>query len=658
MPARKPPVLFLDPEMDDPDTTLAMRYMHREIERELAKSSFKGKPPPEIGALIELRYGLPPDSIERKPNQPLEDALKEAFRRIREPDIAEPEGFIYVLRWDQKSAVHWFRTRLDALWPKEAQPFLAADPVTLWTACLAMEYAPSREHQIQDDPFRAPPLLIRGPTGTGKELIALAIHLAEANDERAFGAINCGGLSPDLLESELFGHKRGAFTGATSDKKGFVEEYQTVFLDEVGDMPMAIQVRLLRFLNTSEFRRVGDNEIRHAKKLRIISATHVALEEQIEAGQFREDLYHRLRGRTLRLRALHERKDSIPALIKEFLQREASVRSIDLPTLTTEAQIACQEYQWPGNMREMKYVVEYVLDRIDSRHPIGLDDLPDEIHRHYRAHVPPLMQTAFELASYRERSETPQAQRLKAAYVLRRQIQQSPSPSAEIYERIASLIGKIGEALHLDEQLAPQCKRLSHLADIERIQHVRTQWLAPLVEQASAFSDEVQGVLSSVQKEIEQKLKQLEASARALDDQADAASAQYAVAAFVRLVMPLLQAFNSKVLIELESMTSALMKPPLAGGSKWFGQQLRDRTPQQIKALVEEAFVEVSADQVIETPALRWAQVKDDAGTLQQLRDKTKTDAELARYLQIEPATLSRAVRRLQLPPRRQNKKR
>jgi DNA-binding NtrC family response regulator len=654
MASRELPILFLPPELDDPDLTLAMRYMHRAIDRELASSSFTGKPPPDIARLLGLRYGLPAGSLQKKASQSLEDALRDAFRRTRRtPDFEAPEGAIYKLPWRDDAAVAWFRDRLDSLWPEHAQPFLAADPVTLWMACVAMEYAPSRQHEIQGDPFRAPPLLIRGPTGTGKELLALAIHLAEGKTTETLGAINCGGLSPDLLESELFGHKKGAFTGASSDKHGFVEAYKTVFLDEVGDMPMPIQVRMLRFLNTSEYRPVGDNKIRHSRGLRIISATHVELEEQIEDGKFREDLYHRLRGRTIRLRALHERKESIPALLQEFLEREVAARKIEAPTLTTEAQIACKEYPWPGNMREMKYVIEHMLDRAEGSRQIGLDDLPSDIHRHYRANVAPLEQTAFELMGYGERQETPQIQRLKAAYVLRRQIQQSTPPGAEAWERIARLIQLIGAALDLDDQLAPHCERLNHLAELERAQHVRTQWLDPLTKQSNIFTEEVREVLISVQTDIEQRLKRLESSVSALDDRAEAASARYAVAAFVRLVMPLLQAFNSRALVELEKVVSALSRPPLAGGAKWLGQFLRDRTPEQIKELFEET-IDASAEEVGEQPELRWQDVKNDAAALQRLRDESESDAELAQRLGVEPPTLYRAVKRLGLKSRRQ----
>src|SRR5262249_44179499 len=148
------------------------------------------------------------------------------------------------------------------------------------------DLAPVRKTKVADDPFPAPPMLIRGATGVGKELLAVAVHLRSGLPREKLGAINCGGLSTELLESELFGHVRGAYTGALHNKTGFVEEYPTVFLDEVGDMPQEIQVRLLRFLNTGEYRRVGDNQIRQ-KAPRIISATL----KDPKSG-LREDLYH------------------------------------------------------------------------------------------------------------------------------------------------------------------------------------------------------------------------------------------------------------------------------------------------------------------------------------------------------------------------------
>jgi len=202
-------------------------------------------------------------------------------------------------------------------------------------------------------------VLLLGESGTGKELFARSIHNWSDRRLKPFVAINCAGLAKDLLESELFGHEKGAFTGAHQLKKGKLELAQggTVFLDEIGDLALELQTKLLRFLQEREFERVGGTAP-IAVDLRIIAATSRDLEAAIRAGLFREDLYHRLDVITLTLPPLRERKEDIPALASYFLERFASETKKNFSGITDEARDKLIAYAWPGNIRELANVIE------------------------------------------------------------------------------------------------------------------------------------------------------------------------------------------------------------------------------------------------------------------------------------------------------------
>ncbi len=220
-------------------------------------------------------------------------------------------------------------------------------------------------------------VLITGESGTGKELIARAVVMNSDRKNKPFVTINCGAIPENLLESELFGHARGAFTGAIKDHQGLIETADggTLFLDEVGEIPLPVQVKLLRFLQEGETRRVGDTKVRKFD-VRIISATNRNLEEAIRDGIFREDLFFRLNVIPIFLPPLRERKEDIPPLATHLLQRLCDAHSRNVTGISSQTLKAFMSYPWPGNAREMENVIEYALHLTDDGNPIGLEHLP------------------------------------------------------------------------------------------------------------------------------------------------------------------------------------------------------------------------------------------------------------------------------------------
>lgn len=218
-------------------------------------------------------------------------------------------------------------------------------------------------------------VLISGESGTGKELIAQAIHYNSPRKEQPFIAINCGAIPGSVMESELFGHKKGAFTGADTDKEGLLKAADggTLFLDEVGNLPLTVQKTLLRFLQEQEFRRVGDTDSTRVD-VRLISATNSDLEKEIEKELFREDLFYRLNVINLHLPPLRQRRPDIPLLAAHFVVQQNKKFKTDIDGLSPEAQRAASEYSWPGNIRQLKNVIEACIT-IETEQQVSLATL-------------------------------------------------------------------------------------------------------------------------------------------------------------------------------------------------------------------------------------------------------------------------------------------
>ena len=231
-------------------------------------------------------------------------------------------------------------------------------------------------------------VLIYGESGTGKELVSRAIHNNSPRRNAHFVALNCAALSEGILESELFGHERGSFTGAATARKGRFEyaDGGTLLLDEVGDMPPATQVKLLRVLEQNEIVRVGSNAPVKVD-VRILAATHRSLEDLVKDGTFREDLYFRLKVVTLHVPPLRERKDDIPLLADHFLKELAAAHSKPIAAIAPEARRRLAQYGWPGNVRELRNCIEHmvVVTRDDI---LDVDDLPDHVLPGEDADVP------------------------------------------------------------------------------------------------------------------------------------------------------------------------------------------------------------------------------------------------------------------------------
>ncbi len=252
------------------------------------------------------------------------------------------------------------------------------------------------EHRLQDMLAKSPAMqsifrviqkiadykttvLISGESGVGKELVARALHSQGARAAGPFVPVNCGAIPENLLESELFGHKRGAFTDAISDRRGLFEEANggTLFLDEVGELPVGLQVKLLRVLQEETIRKIGDtHDI--AVDIRIIAATHRDLQKEIQAGRFREDLFYRLHVLPIVVPPLRERRDDIPLLVDHFVEKSSTRIGVDIRGVEPEARRLLYEYAWPGNVRELENTIERAIVLADGP-SIVATDLPERI---------------------------------------------------------------------------------------------------------------------------------------------------------------------------------------------------------------------------------------------------------------------------------------
>jgi two-component system, NtrC family, response regulator AtoC len=222
-------------------------------------------------------------------------------------------------------------------------------------------------------------VLLLGESGTGKELVARALHEQSPRAKGPFVPINCGAIPETLLESELFGYAKGAFTDATRDKRGLIEEANggTLFLDEIGEMPLSLQVKLLRFLQEDEIRRVGDSKAMTVDT-RVVAATARDLVEMVKTGTFREDLYYRLNVLQITIPPLRERKDDIPLLVEHFLSRYGERLGRANMTISREALRALMDYGWPGNVRELENTIERAMVLADSER-IEVENLPERL---------------------------------------------------------------------------------------------------------------------------------------------------------------------------------------------------------------------------------------------------------------------------------------
>ena len=222
-------------------------------------------------------------------------------------------------------------------------------------------------------------ILVTGESGTGKELVARAVHQTSPRADKPFVAVNCGAIPENLLESELFGHARGAFTGAHASKTGRIAMAQggTLFLDEIGEMPLSLQVKLLRVLQSREYSPVGDTRTLNAD-VRIVAATNVNLEEAVREGRFREDLYYRLNVIHLHVPPLRDRNDDIPLLTQFFLHQACEKTGRQVDGVSRAAALLLMEYAWPGNVRELENTIERAV-LLSTGSTIEPSDLPSRV---------------------------------------------------------------------------------------------------------------------------------------------------------------------------------------------------------------------------------------------------------------------------------------
>jgi DNA-binding NtrC family response regulator len=233
--------------------------------------------------------------------------------------------------------------------------------------------------QIRDVARVDATVLIEGETGSGKELVARAIHRGSRRSDKPFVAVNAAGLTESLLASQLFGHRRGAFTGAVADQVGVFESANggTLFLDEIGDIPMSVQVSLLRVLQEREITRLGESRARRLD-VRFLAATHRDLSHEVAAGRFRQDLLYRIRVATIRVPPLRDRLDDVPLLVDAFLSQAARQSGRAIPEVSHEAMAALMRYSWPGNVRQLKSAIEQALLTSAGR-VLRFEELPADV---------------------------------------------------------------------------------------------------------------------------------------------------------------------------------------------------------------------------------------------------------------------------------------
>ncbi|HBZ55137.1 MAG TPA: sigma-54-dependent Fis family transcriptional regulator [Syntrophobacteraceae bacterium] len=299
------------------------------------------------------------------------DSAVEAMRRGAFDYLPKPFTHEQVAMLARKVAeIRALENRLESLQQELSD---AAPEADLGSRSVAMRRSLAMARKVAESDAT---VLLRGESGTGKTILARAIHSWSRRKSKPFGALSCPSLAAELLESELFGHVRGAFTGALRDHPGRIAacEGGSLFLDEIGDLPLAVQAKLLRFLQEKVFERVGDLQTRKAD-VRILAATNVDLETAVKMGRFREDLFYRLNVVEIVIPPLRERREDILPLANRLLAFFARQNHRQSPDVSEEAQLALQNYPWPGNVRELRNAIERAI-LLGNEKLIGIDDLP------------------------------------------------------------------------------------------------------------------------------------------------------------------------------------------------------------------------------------------------------------------------------------------
>ncbi len=348
--------------------------------------------------LLQLQSGQAPEVIISDIRMPQMDGMT----LLNEVHASHPllPVIIMTAHSDLDSAVNAYQKGAFEYLPK---PFDIDEAVTLTQRALAhaREQSTVSKSQVEDvvteiigeapamqEVFRAIgrlsrssiSVLINGQSGTGKELVAQALHRHSPRASKPFIALNMAAIPADLVESELFGHEKGAFTGAQAARQGRFEQADggTLFLDEIGDMPLDVQTRLLRVLADGQFYRVGGHQS-VSVDVRIIAATHQNLEQRVAEGKFREDLFHRLNVIRVHLPSLNERREDIPLLTRHFLRRAAKELDVEAKSISKEAERVMSQLPWPGNVRQLENVCRW-LTVMASGQEVLPSDLPPEIH--------------------------------------------------------------------------------------------------------------------------------------------------------------------------------------------------------------------------------------------------------------------------------------
>ncbi|OJF69209.1 nitrogen regulation protein NR(I) [Alteromonas sp. V450] len=348
--------------------------------------------------LLQLQSGQAPEVIISDIRMPQMDGMT----LLNEVHISHPmlPVIIMTAHSDLDSAVNAYQKGAFEYLPK---PFDIDEAVTLTQRALAhaREQSTASKAHVEDvvteiigeapamqEVFRAIgrlsrssiSVLINGQSGTGKELVAQALHRHSPRASKPFIALNMAAIPADLVESELFGHEKGAFTGAQAARQGRFEQADggTLFLDEIGDMPLDVQTRLLRVLADGQFYRVGGHQS-VSVDVRIIAATHQNLEQRVAEGKFREDLFHRLNVIRVHLPSLNERREDIPLLTRHFLRRAAKELDVEAKSISKDAERVMSQLPWPGNVRQLENVCRW-LTVMASGQEVLPSDLPPEIH--------------------------------------------------------------------------------------------------------------------------------------------------------------------------------------------------------------------------------------------------------------------------------------